>query len=192
MKKIFRLKNMAFAFMFVLLLSFLGIQIKAYTPGITSLNVVSSESQITVSGTTEEEVTAVSIYVYKPDGSSLVRMKTSSVSDENTYSETIPLEKGTYIVKVSNYEGGTLVTKENVVVGESSETKDNEPKETKNVETNENKKKINSKKPSKTNSKSSKIKNPKTSDDILVFASMISACSLGLFTTFKLRKKSSK
>ncbi len=196
MKKIIKPKSIIFILAFSFLFAFFGVMVNAYSQsGITSLDVKSGNLQITVSGTTEDDLTAVSISVYKSDGSTLVKMKTSSVSDENKFSETIPLDAGKYTVKVANYDGGQIITKENVIVKKITDTniEDETEKQKAKNETTKTKKISNKedlKKSSETNSGSSLIsKNPKTSDNITILASIFATCSLGSLAIFKFRKK---
>ena len=66
MRKILNSKNIVSAVIFTFFLLFVNIPIKAYThEGITSLNVETGNLQITVSGTTDDDVHAISISVYR-------------------------------------------------------------------------------------------------------------------------------
>lgn len=78
---------------------------------IRTLNVSESNGQITVSGTTNDGILAVAIQVYDSTGSTLLNMKTTSVSGTNTYSDTISMQSGTYVIRVANYAGGDFISK---------------------------------------------------------------------------------
>lgn len=211
MKKIIKPKSILFMLTFAFLFAFFSVMVNAYSQsGITSLNVESGNLQIIVSGTTEDELTAVSISVYESDGVTLAKMKTSSVGDDNKFSETIPLEKGTYVVKVANYDGGEVVSKENVIVNEETEKQKSESEEPgtdvesefeKQKSESENKK-INKIKKDEQNSEKDKqshtkvttassvssTKNPKTSDNVIMLATLLATCSIGSLSAIKFRK----
>ena len=78
---------------------------------ITTLNASEENGSINVSGKAENGCLAVAIMVYKEDGETLVTMQTTSVGDDNKFSDSIKVDNGTYIVKVADYDGGTFVTK---------------------------------------------------------------------------------
>ena len=89
---------------------------KGTASDITSLDVAPGDKQLTVSGTTEESVKAVSLFIYNKSDLSLAALKTSSVSDDNKFSETIALDYGDYIVRAADYDGGQAVTNDSVSV----------------------------------------------------------------------------
>ena len=82
---------------------------------IYDFNVVVGDQQITVSGKTGDELTAVTISVTGGNLSN-PKVKTASVNDDNTFSVTIDLDPGTYTVTAENYNGGTPVKRDNIVV----------------------------------------------------------------------------
>ena len=61
---------------------------------------------MTVSGTTEHGVLAVAILVYDENEENLITMITTAVTESDTYTDTINIEDGNYVVKAANYDGG--------------------------------------------------------------------------------------
>ena len=113
MKKFIKLFTISFVLVAMLSL----INVKAGE--VTSLTATAGDGSIKVSGTTEASVNAVAIIVYAEDGTTLVKMVTTSVSDTNAYEETIAVDTGKYVVKVADYEGGDFKTA-NVTVATNS------------------------------------------------------------------------
>lgn len=194
-------------------------QVKAFE--ITSLNVTEKTDGISVSGTAQEGTLAVVIAVYDEAGQNLVKMVTTSVDDLNAYSDTILMDKGKYIVKVADYEGGNFVTK-SVTVG-STENKDegnnnqgnnkNDDENTSEDTGSDNKDSTSDDKNTVSSNSESQVKeesndtesvvsdsqsnaliNPNTEDNISLFFIMIVSLGLGMFTIFKINqfKKSIK
>ncbi|MCR4925873.1 MAG: hypothetical protein K5917_06265 [Clostridiales bacterium] len=112
MKKKIRLLGVIFAI--ALTLAFTSMAVKAGE--VSTVNVTAENNTITVSGDAADDVAAVTIQVYDETGSNLLAMKTTSVDDNNKYSQAIELANGTYTVKAANYSGGNFIVKENVVV----------------------------------------------------------------------------
>ena len=65
---------------------------------------------ITVKGTTEDSVIAVSVSVYDENGE-FIKVVHGQVNDDNTYLVTIEMEAKKYIVRTANYDGGEYVEK---------------------------------------------------------------------------------
>lgn len=86
---------------------------------IKTVDVTVNDLSVTVAGTTDDTVAAVSITIFDKDGE-LVLIKSVSVDDDSKYTLTVTLEKGTYDIKVADYSGGDFITKEKVVVGETA------------------------------------------------------------------------
>lgn len=88
-----------------------------YAGTVLSVNTTENDGKITVSGTVDSSVYAVAVVVYS--GDNLEYMETTNVTDDGTYN--VELAKtfadGVYTVKVADYNGGSYVVKENVVVG---------------------------------------------------------------------------
>lgn len=77
---------------------------------------------LTVSGTTSEDSLAVAILVYDEAGTSLVYIETVGVSDAHTYSSSISLKNGTYVVKAGDYDGSSDLISKTVTITESTVT----------------------------------------------------------------------
>src|SRR5574344_2323896 len=99
---------------FVLLIGIFSIIIlpnNVYAKSISTLEATGSNNKISIFGTTESGVLAVSIWVYK--GTELVSMESCSNNVTN-YSCELSKEfsKGDYTVKVADYEGGDFIFKD--------------------------------------------------------------------------------
>lgn len=80
---------------------------------VQTINASITDNKISVDGTVDNGVLAVAIMVYEEDGTTLVKMETTSVDSNDKYSDTIVVTAGKkYIVKAANYNGGTYVTTE--------------------------------------------------------------------------------
>lgn len=95
---------------------------------IPTINVTNNNNKLTVSGTTENGVLAVAIMVYS--GNDIYHMETCSSNDNKfscELSKTFAI--GDYIVKVADYDGGTYISKNISVKGDTSvSVKDETPK----------------------------------------------------------------
>lgn len=80
---------------------------------VQTINASITDNKISVDGIVDNGVLAVAIMVYEEDGTTLVKMETTSVDSNDKYSDTIVVTAGKkYIVKAANYNGGTYVTTE--------------------------------------------------------------------------------
>ena len=80
---------------------------------VQTINASITDNKISVDGTVDNGVLAVAIMVYEENGTTLVKMETTSVDSNDKYSDTIVVTAGKkYIVKAANYNGGTYVTTE--------------------------------------------------------------------------------
>ncbi len=77
---------------------------------IKTLNASLDGETVAISGTADSKTLAVAIMVYNEAGSELLAMQTAAVADDGSYSSSIDLGSGTYLVKVANYEGGEYET----------------------------------------------------------------------------------
>lgn len=94
--------------LFIGLITILPLNVNA--KNISTLDVTSKDNKISVSGTTENGVLAIAVLVYLNDD--LIHMETCS-NNNNKYSceLTKSFEKGEYIIKVADYEGGDYISK---------------------------------------------------------------------------------
>lgn len=83
---------------------------------VISLSTSSGSGSISVSGSVETGVLAVSIFVYDSTGATLIAADNVAVSASNTFSGSFTVSDGTYIVKAADYNGGTFATS-SVTVG---------------------------------------------------------------------------
>ena len=172
MKNYIRLISLVFIIAFTLILTSTVVR----AGEVSSINVKVKNKSIVVSGTAEASVNAVSISVFNEDGSELVAMKTTYVDDEYKYTKTFELSEGTYIVKVADYTGGNYVVKENVVISEKEENKEeNTVYENEIIDVSEKSNEI-AKKEATT---------PKTGDEIMISMILVVGASIG---TIILRK----
>ena len=91
----------------------------------------SISNKITYSGTTEDDVLAVSCTLYDANNKEIA-FKSSSVTNK-TFNDSFEYTKGTYTIKCANYEGGTFVSKtiSSLTNDIKIETKDNTTEEEK-------------------------------------------------------------
>lgn len=94
-----------------------------FAANITAVSATGNSTSATISGTAETGVTAVAIMVYDSTGTNLVIMESVSVSDSHTFSTTIDLTEGSYLIKVADYDGGDY-KETTVTVGTSGNTSD--------------------------------------------------------------------
>ena len=139
---------------------------------ITALDISEVNGKVVVAGTTESGALAVAIAVYDETGKKLITMETTAVNSNNEFVDTISLEKGNYLIKVADYEGGTYIEKTYTIAGTEEE-------ETENTIAEED-----------TETEGSK-ENPKTGDDIAVYVTLLIATTMGLAAIImeKARKK---
>lgn len=83
---------------------------------------------ISVTGTTKEEVIAVSVSVYDESGN-FIKVAHGQVNDDNTYSVTIEMEAKKYILRTADYNGGaylevTVEPNDETVTSKNPETGD--------------------------------------------------------------------
>lgn len=89
------------------------VNVHAESLDVQTINASITDNKISVDGTVDNGVLAVAIMVYEEDGTTLVKMETTSVDSNDKYSDTIVVTAGKkYIVKAANYNGGTYVTTE--------------------------------------------------------------------------------
>ncbi len=73
---------------------------------ISTVNASQSNGVITVSGTTEDDVLAASVYIF--DNNDTLIINKNIAVDNKAYSTTFNLPEGNYKVKVADYNGGTF------------------------------------------------------------------------------------
>lgn len=141
---------------------------------VETLEATVSGSTINYKGTMEAGATAVTCKLYDKDNKEVDTL--SSAVDQQKFEDKFEnVANGDYTVGCAFYSGGDVKSVE-VTVEEDKQT---EPAETTDETTN--------KESSKETSK--KSKNPKTSDNILVYISLITISLIGLgFVSFKLKK----
>ncbi|MDD6193624.1 MAG: hypothetical protein PUB19_01850 [Lachnospiraceae bacterium] len=88
---------------------FVAVSVNAQAKTISSVSAVNSNGKITVSGTAEEGTLACAVFVYDSTGSTLLDMETCEVNADNSfrYQMSKTYDKGTYVVKVADYDGGS-------------------------------------------------------------------------------------
>lgn len=92
-----------------------------FAANVTAVSATGNSTSATISGTAETGVTAVAIMVYDSTGTNLVIMESVSVNDSHTFSTTIDLAAGSYLIKVADYDGGDY-KETTVTVGASGNT----------------------------------------------------------------------
>lgn len=122
-----------FSILFIGLMTLIFLPFSVNALSISTLNLTNNNNKITVSGTTEDGVLAVAVFVYS--GDELVDMETCSNNSDN-YSCELQKEfaSGTYIVKVADYNGGDYISKDiKIKLVNSNEEKTENPKTIDNV-----------------------------------------------------------
>ena len=180
MRKYNKIIKMVFAIIIALMILIPKVQAKT----INTLNATQSNGKINVSGTTEDGVLAVAILVYDSTGSNLITMQTTSVESDNTYSDSITIASGTYVVKVADYDGGEYITKK-----VTEETKKDEKPDANTITDNT----ITNTDTTVENTTTDTNKtNPKTGDNIILFAIIFIIALTGLVGTVIINKKRAK
>lgn len=127
MKKVFNI-----LFLGLMLIFLLPFNVNALS--VSTLNVTNSNNRITVSGTTEDGILAIAVFVYS--GEELVDMETCS-NNNNRYSCKLSksFNAGEYTIKIADYNGGNYVSKKTKIesVASSSIEKSENPKTLDNV-----------------------------------------------------------
>lgn len=92
------------------------LSIFTYIPNVHAAEVLSVNAEestsglIKVSGTVENTMVATAVMVYDESGTNLITMKTTQVSDNNSFNASIKVASGNYVVKVADYNGGSYKT----------------------------------------------------------------------------------
>lgn len=148
------------------------VSVNAATLDVKTINASITDNKISVDGTVDNGVLAVAILVYEEDGTTLVKMQTTSVDSNDKYSDTIQVTAGKkYIVKAANYDGGTYVTTE----VDGSINNNNNNNENSNNSNNSN--------------NNSNEKNPQTYDESTGWAALLLISISGFVGTIVYRKK---
>lgn len=172
------------------------VSVNAATLDVKTINASITDNKISVDGTVDNGVLAVAIMVYEEDGTTLVKMETTSVDSNDKYSDTIDVTSGKkYIVKVANYNGGTYVTAEvDGTVNNNNNNTNNENLNNNNNNANNenlnnsnnniNNENLNNSDNNTTNTETSnkvdKTTNPKTGDNIILYGIMFTVALLGI------------
>ena len=184
------------------------VNVNAATLDVKTINASITDNKILVDGTVDNGVLAVAIMVYEEDGTTLVKMETTSVDSNDKYSDTIDVTSGKkYIVKVANYNGGTYVTAEvdgtvnnnnnntnnenlnNNNNNANKENLNNSNNNTNNENLNNSNNNINNENlnnsdnnttNTETSNKVDKTTNPKTGDNIILYGIMFTVALLGI------------
>ena len=115
-------------FFAIVLLTPLFIIKAATTPKVLTLDAEFKNNKLNVSGTSEDGVLAVAIFVYDEKEQNLLATQTTSVTDDNKYNDIIEIESGNYVIKAVNYDGGEYVVKKLTSSKTNTNTKTTNPK----------------------------------------------------------------
>ena len=90
----------------------LAMTITASAKEIISVSAEAKDYKITVSGKTEAGTLACAVFVYDKTGENMLDMETCAVNADNTFKYELSkkYEKGTYTIKVADYDGGAYKT----------------------------------------------------------------------------------
>ena len=151
---------------------------------VISVNVKQENEELIVDGEVEEGMLAVAVQVYNQDNQ-LVKLKTGEVDSNNKYEVTFTLPKASYIIKVADFDGGEVVTKEPIEEEQNDgqeETENNEENKNNNVSENTN----------SDENEEKKSTNPVTGDNIVRTIIVFSIATLGVFTILRIKKNNKK
>ncbi|MEE1240061.1 MAG: hypothetical protein UHO61_09095 [Acutalibacteraceae bacterium] len=158
-----------------------------FAGAVNTLNTTEKDDSVLFYGTVDGETLAVSLMVYDQSGDNLVSIASAAVDDKNEYSIEMQLSKGTYVVKIADYNGGSFLEKTVTIVGQSIKPEDNDKDKEKEdtskpTETTDN---------NKTESTEEMPKSPQTGDNsnISIWISLLFVSIIVLSATAVLRKK---
>ena len=170
-----------------------SVDVNAATLDVKTINASITNNKISVDGTVDNGVLAVAIMVYEEDGTTLVKMETTSVDSNDKYSDTIDVTAGKkYIVKAANYDGGEYITKK---VTEETKKEDEKPDTETKPDTNtitDTNATAEENTTNETNTTNTTASNPKTGDNIILFAIIFILALTGLVGTVIINKKRTK
>lgn len=175
MEKRLKVFFMAFALVCILCIQ----KQTVFAANIVTVSATGNSTSATVSGTAENGVTAVAIMVYDSTGTNLIIMESVSVSDNHTFSDTINLASGSYLIKVADYEGGTFsettvtVAASNTPSGENGSGSEGGNSSTNNSSGNSSANTTGSTSVSSGNESGKVVKSPKTGDTFFYEGYMI-------------------
>lgn len=86
----------------------LALPIVSFAQGgkINTLEAKSENGNVTINGTASDGVLSVAVFVYDEAGNNLIDVGSAVVNDDKTFTRTVALPDGTYMVKVADYDGG--------------------------------------------------------------------------------------
>ena len=154
----------------------------AVGPQVTEVNVSVDGAKISYSGSTDEDITAVMCKLFK--GEDEVRTLSSSVDEQEFSGEFTAPSNGTYTVQCARYEGGKIVTSEEVTI--SSVVSNNNSTSNNTVNSNGT-----STTTTTSNSTGVTESNPTTLDNINIFVAMFIMGFAGLVSVIVIKKKRS-
>lgn len=94
-------------------------RVYALNKEVTSVNTAVENGKITVSGSVQDGMLAVAVQVFDEDDN-LITIETGAIDSSNNYKVEIDVANGKYVVKVADYDGGQVVSKE-VIVSDSTQ-----------------------------------------------------------------------
>lgn len=137
------------------------ITVRAQDKNVLTLDATENENgHIDISGTAEDGMLAAAIFIYD-ESNNLVKMQTTQVNNDQTFTDSLDLTPGTYTIKAADYDGGEYTTKSvsaPVVITQETSTQ----AENKN--------------------------NPKTYDQIYSYIVILSISTVGLLSLVMFRK----
>ena len=77
---------------------------------VDSLQAKSEGGNVTVTGKATDGVLSVAVFVYDESGSNLLDVGSAVVNNDKTFTRTVALSDGTYLVKVADYDGGDFTS----------------------------------------------------------------------------------
>lgn len=176
-------KKLSLIYLLVIIVAMAIIPVSGvYAKKIETMEANAGDGKITVSGTAEKGMLAVAISVYDEEEKKLIKTETTSVDNDSKYSYSIEVAKGTYVIKVADYDGGTYESKKVTVTKSDVKTEDAIQNEDANKEENK-----------ATTEDTSKAKdnatNPITGDNIMKLVAIFAISTIGVILVRKKNKK---
>lgn len=148
----------------------------ASSGNVLTMEISQNSGKLYVSGTTDEDVLAVAVAVYKEGVSELAAVQTAAVNENQEYSTLLELQEGKYFVRAANYNGGPFVEKSFTFTNNSLEEEEIPVLPESEV-------------PEKSSRESVMSENPKTTDNILIAVVVCITSLLVILLIIKMNKK---
>ena len=145
---------------------------------VKTVEATQASGKVTVTGEVDAGMLAVAVSVYDKDGN-FVKLETGSVNTNNKYEVILTLPEADYTIKVADFDGGEVTTKEL-------------KKDSSNENTNTNTNTVVDNTIATNTTENEKANSPKTGDNITIFFVIFAVAAIGTLSVIVLNKKGSK